>query len=59
MNQALRDVAAAAVDPPAFTVGDEFQGAFSVSASRSMRRCRYGWPSHPRSMCGSASAGVR
>jgi hypothetical protein len=29
MNQALREVATAAVDPPAFTVGDEFQGAFT------------------------------
>jgi hypothetical protein len=42
MNQALRDVAAAAVDPPAFTVGDEFQGAFSsvgvaIDAALSLR----------------------
>jgi hypothetical protein len=29
LNQALHDVAATAVDPPAFTVGDEFQGAYS------------------------------
>lgn len=28
LNAALRSVSAAAVDPPAFTVGDEFQGAF-------------------------------
>jgi SatD family (SatD) len=42
MNQALRDVAAAAVDPPAFTVGDEFQGAFAsvglaIDAALSLR----------------------
>ena len=42
MNQALRDVATAAVDPPAFTVGDEFQGAFSsvglaIDAALSLR----------------------
>ncbi len=29
LNTALRSVADDAVDPPAFTVGDEFQGAFS------------------------------
>jgi hypothetical protein len=29
LNQALHDVADSAVDPPAFTVGDEFQGAFT------------------------------
>jgi hypothetical protein len=29
LNRALRDIAAAAIDPPAFTVGDEFQGAFT------------------------------
>src|SRR3954453_11865521 len=29
VNKALRDIAAAAIDPPAFTVGDEFQGAFT------------------------------
>jgi hypothetical protein len=28
-NKALRDIASAAIDPPAFTVGDEFQGAFT------------------------------
>ena len=28
LNQALHDVADTAVDPPAFTVGDEFQGAY-------------------------------
>ena len=42
MNLALRDVATAAVDPPAFTVGDEFQGAFSsvglaIDAALSLR----------------------
>ena len=42
MNRALRDVAAAAIDPPAFTVGDEFQGAFSsvglaIDAALSLR----------------------
>jgi hypothetical protein len=30
LNRALRDVAGAAADPPAFTVGDEFQGAFAT-----------------------------
>lgn len=30
LNQALRDVAGSAIDPPAFTVGDEFQGAFTT-----------------------------
>src|SRR3954468_22306440 len=29
LNKALRDIASAAIDPPAFTVGDEFQGAFT------------------------------
>lgn len=28
VNQALRDIAADAIDPPAFTVGDEFQGSY-------------------------------
>ena len=28
LNSALRDVASSAIDPPAFTVGDEFQGSF-------------------------------
>ncbi len=28
LNQALRDIAADAIDPPAFTVGDEFQGSY-------------------------------
>jgi hypothetical protein len=28
VNRALRDVGADAVDPPAFTVGDEFQGSY-------------------------------
>lgn len=42
LNEALRDVAAAAVDPPAFTVGDEFQGAFTsvglaIDAALSLR----------------------
>ena len=42
MNKALRDVADAAVDPPAFTVGDEFQGAFTsvglaIDAALSLR----------------------
>jgi hypothetical protein len=42
LNKALRDVAAAAVDPPAFTVGDEFQGAFTrvglaIDAALSLR----------------------
>ena len=30
LNKALRDVADEAVDPPAFTVGDEFQGAYTT-----------------------------
>lgn len=30
MNRALRSIADDAVDPPAFTVGDEFQGAFTA-----------------------------
>jgi SatD family (SatD) len=42
LNQALRDVADEAVDPPAFTVGDEFQGAFTsvgiaIEAALSLR----------------------
>ena len=28
LNSALRDVASSAIDPPAFTVGDEFQGSY-------------------------------
>ena len=42
MNRALRGVADDAVDPPAFTVGDEFQGAFTsvglaIDAALSLR----------------------
>lgn len=42
LNKALRDVADEAVDPPAFTVGDEFQGAFTsvglaIDAALSLR----------------------
>ena len=42
LNRALRDVADTAVDPPAFTVGDEFQGAFgsvglAIDAALSIR----------------------
>ena len=42
LNRALRDVAEDAVDPPAFTVGDEFQGAFTsvgraIDAALSLR----------------------
>jgi hypothetical protein len=42
LNRALRDVAGDAVDPPAFTVGDEFQGAFTsvglaIDAALSLR----------------------
>jgi hypothetical protein len=34
LNQALRDIGAGAIDPPAFTVGDEFQGSYrSVGAA--------------------------
>jgi hypothetical protein len=29
LNRALRDLTDVAIDPPAFTVGDEFQGAFT------------------------------
>jgi SatD family (SatD) len=42
MNRALNDVADDAIDPPAFTVGDEFQGAFTrvglaIDAALSLR----------------------
>ena len=42
MNRALRDVAADAIDPPAFTVGDEFQGGYptvgaAIGAALSLR----------------------
>jgi len=42
MNRALRDVAADAIDPPAFTVGDEFQGSYptvgaAIGAALSLR----------------------
>ena len=42
LNRALRGVADDAVDPPAFTVGDEFQGAFTsvglaIDAALSLR----------------------
>ena len=42
LNRALRDVAAGAIDPPAFTVGDEFQGSYptvgeAIDASLSLR----------------------
>ncbi len=42
LNRALRGVAEGAVDPPAFTVGDEFQGAFTsvglaIDAALSLR----------------------
>ena len=42
LNKALRGVAKDAVDPPAFTVGDEFQGAFAsvglaIAAALSLR----------------------
>ena len=42
LNKALRDVADDAIDPPAFTVGDEFQGAFpsvglAIDAALSLR----------------------
>lgn len=33
LNQALRDVRAGAIDPPAFTVGDEFQGSYPTVGS--------------------------
>src|SRR3954449_5821264 len=42
LNRALRDVAADAIDPPAFTVGDEFQGSYptvgaAIDAALSVR----------------------
>ena len=42
LNDALRDVAAGAIDPPAFTVGDEFQGSYptvgmAIDAALSLR----------------------
>jgi len=42
LNRALRDVAAGAIDPPAFTVGDEFQGSYptvgmAIDAALSLR----------------------
>ena len=42
LNRALRAVAGTAIDPPAFTVGDEFQGAFTsvglaIDAALSLR----------------------
>jgi len=42
VNRALRDVGADAVDPPAFTVGDEFQGSYptvgqAIDAALSVR----------------------
>jgi hypothetical protein len=42
LNRALREVADDAIDPPAFTVGDEFQGAFTgvglaIDAALSLR----------------------
>jgi hypothetical protein len=42
LNRALQDLADQAIDPPAFTVGDEFQGAFTsvglaIDAALSLR----------------------
>ena len=42
LNDALREIAKDAIDPPAFTVGDEFQGAFAgvglaIAAALSLR----------------------
>ncbi len=42
LNRALRDVATGAIDPPAFTVGDEFQGSYptvgmAIDAALSLR----------------------
>ena len=42
LNRALRDIAAGAIDPPTFTVGDEFQGAYptvglAIDAALSVR----------------------
>ena len=42
INRALADVSAGAIDPPAFTVGDEFQGSYptvgaAIDAALSVR----------------------
>jgi hypothetical protein len=42
INEALRDIARSAIDPPAFTVGDEFQGSYprvgqAIDAALSVR----------------------
>jgi hypothetical protein len=42
LNQALAEIAAGAIDPPAFTVGDEFQGSYptvgeTIDAALSLR----------------------
>ena len=42
LNAALRDIAEGAIDPPAFTVGDEFQGSYptvglAIDAALSLR----------------------
>jgi hypothetical protein len=42
LNRTLRDIAADAIDPPAFTVGDEFQGSYptvgaAIDAALSLR----------------------
>jgi hypothetical protein len=42
LNRALREVAVGAIDPPAFTVGDEFQGSYptvgeAIDAALSLR----------------------
>jgi SatD family (SatD) len=42
LNQALAEIAAGAIDPPAFTVGDEFQGSYptvgeAIDAALSLR----------------------
>jgi hypothetical protein len=70
LNRALADVAADAIDPPAFTVGDEFQGSYStvgaaIAAALSLRltvapgidvRFGIGWG---RAMVLDAGAGIQ
>jgi hypothetical protein len=70
LNRALADVAADAIDPPAFTVGDEFQGSYStvgaaIAATLSLRltvapgidvRFGIGWG---RAMVLDAGAGIQ
>ena len=57
---ALRQVADGAIDPPAFTVGDEFQGSYpTLGAAIDAALTRAAGCSPPRSTSGSGSAGAR